>query len=110
MRSATGLISDLTKLGARLIPDGDKLRVDAPKGILTNDVRMELSRNKLEILRVLQSPSSGCKDHSVIDGHCIKRKVWETEKDIVYEDIDGRFWRYLHAYNTGWPVFVWTTR
>jgi hypothetical protein len=52
--SALDLISRLKTLGIRLALEGDKLRVDAPNGALTGDLRAELARRKTEITNLLQ--------------------------------------------------------
>jgi hypothetical protein len=31
----------------------------------------------------------------ILDGHKVDRVIWETDKAIVFEDAEGRFWRYL---------------
>ena len=41
-----------------------------------------------------------------LDGHQIKRVIWETPKAVIFEDEAGRFWRYLHAYRKAWTVIV----
>ena len=47
----------------------------------------------------------GLKDR-VLDGHRIRRIIWETDSAVVFQDEQGRFWRYLHAYRKAWPVVV----
>jgi hypothetical protein len=42
----------------------------------------------------------------ILDGHLVVRVVWETPKAVVFEDENGRFWRYLFSYNKAWPVIV----
>ncbi|MEE8235305.1 MAG: amino acid adenylation domain-containing protein, partial [Gammaproteobacteria bacterium] len=48
------LISRLRSSGIRLALEGDDLRVDAPTGALTADLRAELARRKTEITNLLQ--------------------------------------------------------
>jgi hypothetical protein len=78
--NATALLSDLRARGVRLEPQGDKLRVVAPKGVLTPDLRATLAEHKGELLAALQAPccpacarragppldiSDGCQTHGV---------------------------------------------
>jgi amino acid adenylation domain-containing protein len=44
------LLSRLKKLGIRLQIDGDKLKIDAPKGAFSPSLREELSRQKFQVL------------------------------------------------------------
>jgi hypothetical protein len=50
--------------------------------------------------------TEGGDDSAKIDGHTVSRIIWETEKAIVFEDAQGHFWRYLHAYRQAWPVII----
>ena len=54
MNPAT-LIDDLTRKGVHLSAKGDRLLVDAPKGVLTNEVLGALRDLKPEILAVLRA-------------------------------------------------------
>jgi hypothetical protein len=45
-----------------------------------------------------------------IDGRQVRRVIWETPKMVVFEDSDGHFWRYLHAFGQSWPVVVESRR
>ena len=42
----------------------------------------------------------------ILDGHQVSRVIWETECAVVFEDDQGHFWRYLHAYRQCWPVVM----
>lgn len=59
----TDLIAELRARGVILEARGDRLIVDAPAGLLTNDLRDELRRSKLAILAHLRTehgaPQSG---------------------------------------------------
>lgn len=50
------LIAELRARGVHLDPAGDRLRVDAPKEVLTEDLLAELRSHKAEILEALQKP------------------------------------------------------
>ena len=52
--SATDLLSRLRCLGVVLEPNGERLRVDAPRGVITGELLEELTANKVEILNMLQ--------------------------------------------------------
>ncbi|MEL6351088.1 MAG: hypothetical protein AAFR58_04930 [Cyanobacteria bacterium J06627_28] len=59
----TQLIKTLNKQGVRLWADGDKLRIDAPKGVLTTQLKASIAANKAEILNSLlfgSLPSGNC--------------------------------------------------
>ena len=70
MTTATALLSRLAEQGVRLSVDGDALHVDAPRGLLTDELRGELAANKpalLDELRLLPGVdlSDGCENHAV---------------------------------------------
>ncbi|WP_434686352.1 amino acid adenylation domain-containing protein [Pseudanabaena minima] len=48
-------LSELRHLGVQLSTDGDKLRCNAPKDVLTPQMRSELAERKAEIIALLQS-------------------------------------------------------
>jgi len=53
--SAAALLDEFEGAGVRLIPTGtDGLRVDAPRGVITPEVRDSLQRHKAEIIALLQ--------------------------------------------------------
>lgn len=56
--SASQLLEYLTQKGVYLWAEGDKLRFHAPKGALTQELRDRLTAHKLELLAMLQTPSS----------------------------------------------------
>ncbi|MEH2094379.1 amino acid adenylation domain-containing protein [Nostoc sp.] len=51
------LLTSLSDKGVKLAANGDLLDVDAPKGVLTSELRNSLAEHKLEILRFLQENS-----------------------------------------------------
>jgi hypothetical protein len=53
--SAAELIRRLTQAGVRLTPHGDRLRVDAPRGLLSPDDWASLAARKGEILALLRA-------------------------------------------------------
>ena len=52
--TASSLLADLDTQGIRLYPEGEQLRVDAPKGLLTPELRQALTKNKADLLKALQ--------------------------------------------------------
>ena len=48
------LLGRLRGLGVQVSADGDRLRINAPKGVLTSELRDELGRRKAEILAFLR--------------------------------------------------------
>jgi hypothetical protein len=52
MNAAT-LIEDLERRGVRLRMDGDRLIIDAPRGVLTDEITSVLASQKLAVLRLL---------------------------------------------------------
>ena len=51
------ILERLTSRGVNLSVAGDKLLVEAPRGVLNAEIREWLARHKPEILRLLQSPT-----------------------------------------------------
>ena len=47
------LLEQLHEMGVEVIPEGDRLRLRAPKGVLTPEVQRAISEQKPEILRCL---------------------------------------------------------
>jgi hypothetical protein len=54
--NAVALIADLSRAGVRLERRGDRLHVEAPKGIVTPELRLTLTQNKADLLAVLSDP------------------------------------------------------
>lgn len=52
--SATGLVRDLERMGVRLDAVNDRLVLDAPKGVLTDDIKAALRASKAEVLRIIR--------------------------------------------------------
>ena len=53
MRAAL-LLSELSRRGVRLEAAGDRLRFDAPKGVLTPELRREMVEHKAELLELVE--------------------------------------------------------
>jgi hypothetical protein len=52
--SAIELLAELDTLGVDLTVDGDTLKIDAPAGVLTDDLRQAIKENKAEIISLLR--------------------------------------------------------
>jgi predicted metal-dependent hydrolase len=53
--TAAEFVTQLRLLGIRVSVDGDQIRCSAPKGVLTEALRRELTARKTEVLTWLQS-------------------------------------------------------
>lgn len=53
---ATELVCSLRECGVRLWADGDKLRIEAPKGVMTPELLSALAKHKAELMALLQTP------------------------------------------------------
>jgi hypothetical protein len=36
----------------------------------------------------------------------LKKKIWQTDRFVIFQDQNGKLWRYMPEYKTGWPVTV----
>ncbi len=52
--SARALLRELRGLGVALEPDGNRLRVDAPAGVMTDGLRDTLTEHKTHLLKLLE--------------------------------------------------------
>lgn len=50
--NAQRLLAELERSGVILAPRGDRLHVDAPKGVLTEEIRQQMVQQKPELLRL----------------------------------------------------------
>jgi hypothetical protein len=53
------LLQKLREIGCELRPEGDRLRVRAPAGVLTDELRSLIREHKAELLRLLSAGSRG---------------------------------------------------
>ncbi|NEP80319.1 MAG: AMP-binding protein [Okeania sp. SIO3B3] len=61
----TQVLSQISSQGIKLWAEGDELKIRAPKGALTTEIRDLLSKNKSELLQLLQQKSSSASATSV---------------------------------------------
>jgi hypothetical protein len=100
-------LAQLELLGYSVIADGSDLKVTFDEDTLAEElepVLAEIKRHKSEILAVLTEGKNA--EAAMIDGHTVRRIVWDSGKAIDFEDEQGRFWRRLHPRNQTWPVIV----
>jgi hypothetical protein len=61
--TALEILTDLRRAGTIVTIAGDKLRLEAPKGVLTDELKQRLATQKAEIIMLLQSETStACPD------------------------------------------------
>jgi hypothetical protein len=63
----------------------------------------------LEITKIhlaLQEETKSASPALTLDGHLMHRIVWRSERVIVFQDLDGHFWRYLHASRKSAPAVI----
>jgi hypothetical protein len=56
--NALEILADLRRAGALVTIAGDKLRLEAPKGVLTDELKQRLATQKAEIIRLLQAEAA----------------------------------------------------
>ncbi|MDP9457096.1 MAG: hypothetical protein CYG60_22190 [Actinobacteria bacterium] len=84
---ARDLVADLRRRGVELVPDGDRVIVDAPAGVIDERVRELLAENKPAIVKLLQWE---------------RRKRREADRmGLVIEWAKERGWIALHYPTTG---------
>ena len=54
----TEILSQISSQNIKLWTEGDELKISAPKGTLTKEIRNLLSQNKLELVSLLRQKSS----------------------------------------------------
>jgi hypothetical protein len=64
--TTTSLLSDLQRLGVDVTAKGDKLVINAPKGVLTPEIRARIAEQKVALLALL-SAQQGYSDVSEIE-------------------------------------------
>src|SRR5262245_50917138 len=58
LMTATGLLEELHTKGVHLTVEGERVAVDAPKGVLTDDLRQAIRQHKAALLALLAQPAS----------------------------------------------------
>lgn len=54
------IVEELEKKGVKITVAGDKLRLEAPAGVLTPSIKELIARNKTQIIEWLMNPTTDC--------------------------------------------------
>lgn len=46
------------------------------------------------------------KKQTGIDGHQVAEIIMETDRMIIFRDLEGNLWRRVHAWGMTWPVTI----
>ena len=65
MKAAEVLLQDLQALGVRLAAEGEVLQVDAPRGVLTAELRAALVAHKPDLLTCIRALEAAARAHRV---------------------------------------------
>ncbi|MCW9065690.1 MAG: condensation domain-containing protein, partial [Ignavibacteriaceae bacterium] len=98
MKSISDLIKRLKKLGIRIKLEGEKLSIDAPKGVITAEIKDELIKNKYRIIEFLGS----VKQQSVVTVSSLQK--FENKKFVPLSYSQQRIW-FLEQLTPGLPVY-----
>lgn len=60
--NALEILADLRRAGATVTIAGDKLRLEAPQGVLTNELKQRLATQKSEIIRLLTETTASYRE------------------------------------------------
>jgi hypothetical protein len=66
--TALDLLADLGRLGVELGAEGDRLHFQAPRGVMTEELRQRVADRKAELLQLPRCP--GCKRFLDHKGRC----------------------------------------
>jgi hypothetical protein len=67
-----------------------------------------LEMTKLHLAR--QENEKPVPEDRILDGHFVKRIVWEAGKAAVFKDSEGRLWRYNHDSRKSEPALIVTAQ
>ncbi len=88
MESAKGLLAELNRLDVHLSIDHAKLRCNAPKGVITPELRTDIQRFKTELIKLLENQQRESAD--VATRNAITRIPREGELPLSYSQ--ERIW------------------
>ena len=80
------LIAELTERGIKLWAEGDQLRVRAPKGVLTPELRDELALHKAELVLLLHQSNANQRDTD------LPLVRVERDRDLPLSFAQARMW------------------
>jgi len=99
------LIETLKRSGARMTVNGDRLKIDAPQGLLTPELKEELVARKSELIHLLTSSTPGIRDGALVIplDTSPKYRWWQGGQPIVETLADlsapPEIWRQYAAFN-----------
>ncbi|MEE8057419.1 MAG: hypothetical protein V3T17_06245 [Pseudomonadales bacterium] len=89
--NARNLIDDLKRMGVVLSANGDRLHVNAPKGVITDHLKEQLFRSKPELLKVLSPTLVHSNPGNSLTGSTMQiYKITVRGKGITVLDSSGR--------------------
>jgi predicted DNA-binding antitoxin AbrB/MazE fold protein len=81
MSQVQELIQKIEKVGGSVqLKDGDRLRIEAPRGSLTSEIKDALTLSKKEIIKELKNTQEACKPY--IDWWAGGQTILETLREL----------------------------
>lgn len=98
--SATTLVRSLERMGVRLRAQDDRLVLDAPRGVLTDEVKAELRARKPEVLRIVRQrrPLAEIAADRLPSVRLTIRETGDTQRDF---DLLGRVRQVIEEFQPG---------
>lgn len=78
--NAIQLIDNLQSLGVALIPNGERLQLSAPLGVITPELRDQVAANKTYIMAVLANSLEQKAINELIENPSLKRSITYDDK------------------------------
>jgi hypothetical protein len=97
--NATALLEELSKLGVIVTTSGRLLELDAPRGVITAELREDLRQHKFEIISLLQSESDVAHSNEYIE------LLYVFEERAAIMEFDGDLSREEATRNAAREVF-----
>lgn len=76
-----GLLGRLKALGIKLERHNDKIKVDAPKGTLTSEIKQSIVAHKSALLEILTLPANVPNVPNVPCWNCKSARLWKRPSD-----------------------------
>ncbi|MBK9313099.1 MAG: hypothetical protein IPM55_02450 [Acidobacteria bacterium] len=97
MRSITDLVTTLTGQGVKIWAEGEKIQIEAPDDILTDEIIETIREHKPALLSLLALPCPSCGNPALIEqGEGWEHRSCSGHYD-AWERTPGRRWRDLDA-------------